>query len=419
MGSGDAPPPQRRCSRSNFLLVVIAVAVWATVVVMTVRLVRTHLDSGRKEKTSLAQIMTSRIEVPWVIVMDEVGTRCKSVMTTCLFSNFRAKNIADCNNLISTGSIQLYTRTSDAHILNQTHARSRDLVFTTPLDFLMMLYTVVREDAATNMTYPVYNASECRSSPNSDEWMNVMLLPIADATVIDKVGRGMVSASDLGTPFYAGLSHQSILAFSLSQEFFVDGRVTNKSSYKNTQIYNKRATSDPLAFEVVMQPDSFEVSQVKHLEGDSPITLLGGVFGWVGALTGSSIQGLLVAVIAFHQVRAHKAREKALGDKEDGLLPPSEEAHTEMSGRDADVLAELHATRDAMRAMQAQIDDLTAQRTGNGTSNDTNNNNLTVGSTDLEPPSFTKLSVAFSPPGRRRTESPARRLTGVRAQYEL
>ena len=118
MTVADAPPTKRRCSRSNFLLVVIAVAVWATVVVMTVRLVRTHLDSGRKEKTSLAQIMTSRIEVPWVIVMDEVGTRCKSVMTTCLFSNFRAKNIADCNNLISTGSIQLYTRTSDAHILS-------------------------------------------------------------------------------------------------------------------------------------------------------------------------------------------------------------------------------------------------------------------------------------------------------------
>eukprot|EP00754_Rhynchopus_humris_P031334 Rhum_TRINITY_DN15332_c6_g1::Rhum_TRINITY_DN15332_c6_g1_i1::g.151783::m.151783 len=176
MKGGGTGPQARHCSRSNFLLLVIAVAMWATVIVMTVRLVKTHLDSGRKEKTSLAQTMTSRIEVPWVIVMDEVGTKCKSVLTTCLFSNFRAKNIEDCNNLISTGSIQLYTRTSDVHILNQTHARSRNLVFTTPLDFLMMLYTVVKEDAVANITYPVYNASECRSSPDSEEWMNVMLL---------------------------------------------------------------------------------------------------------------------------------------------------------------------------------------------------------------------------------------------------
>ena len=347
---------------SKILIACIGLAVWAIVIAMTVDLVNKYLDSGRKEKTSLSREKVTRVEFPWVVVVDQVGTHCKAAISGCAFAHAVSSKFDSCNGLITKQKLTLDGDTTDTHLLNQTHAREKGLVFKTRLDFLLLIFTVFKEDPVTNVSKLVFNRAECRDDPATSEWMNVMLLPIADTALMASVTAGTAKAGDLATPVYLGLNHQTLLSFKLSQEYFVDGRVTNTSSYKSTQIYSsEKGPLDALGFNIIVQPDSFQVSQVKHLKGDSLVTLLGSVFGWVGVFTGTSIQGLLLAVIAFHQLRLHKAREKALDDREDILL--AHEANAECRMTEMAVQKESAggvASQEALQAVQKQLDELAA-----------------------------------------------------------
>eukprot|EP00754_Rhynchopus_humris_P010653 Rhum_TRINITY_DN14167_c0_g2::Rhum_TRINITY_DN14167_c0_g2_i2::g.69689::m.69689 len=351
-------------------MALIAVTMWVIVIVMTVDIVNKYLSSGRKEKTSLSRVKQQRLEFPWVVVVDSVGTYCKAALNGCAFSHAAKDSLHNCNEVIYPRKLDLDGDITDTHILNQTHAREKGYVFETAMDFMMMLFVVVKDDPVLNYTYIVTNRTDCREDATTSEWMNVVLVPIADTEVMERVGQGTSKVHDFGTPVYAGLNHQSLLSFSLTQERFVDGRVVNTSSYKNTQIYiSERHPQDPLGFNVIVQPDSFVVTQVNHLEGDSVITLLGSVFGWVGVLTGTSIQGLLLTVIAFRMLHASKAREKDLQEKEDALLVNEANAQfrlTEMSVQRDDASAELLATQETLRAVQRQLDDLTSFVHGGG-----------------------------------------------------
>ena len=345
-------------------MALIAVSMWAIVIVMTVDIVNKYLNSGRKEKTSLSRVKQRRLEFPWVVVVDSVGTHCKAALSGCAFSHAAKDSLSNCEEVIYKHKLDLGGDMTDTHILNQTHAREKGFVFETAMDFLIMLFVVVKDDPVLNHTYLVSNRSDCREDKAASEWMNVVLVPIADTELMERVGQGTSEVHEFGTPVYAGLNHQSLLSFSLSQERFVDGRVVNTSSYKNTQIYSsEKHPEDPLGFNVIVQPDSFVVSQVNHLEGDSLVTLLGSVFGWVGVLTGTSIQGLLLTVIAFRMLHANKAREKDLQEKEDALLANEANAQyrlTEMSVQRDDASAELQATQDTLRTVQKQLDELTS-----------------------------------------------------------
>ena len=191
-------------------------------------------------------------------------------------------------------------------------------MFYTLLDYIAVDFEVVRYKS-DNTTTPVTNMSEC-----GQDWQGgrslattAMLVPIADEKLVDEDNRDpRLDTTNLGTPVYAGLNHQSLLSFRLSQEHFVDGRVTNTASFKNTQFDLAVKHQEPIViFSLVLQADSFEVQQIKHLAGESLFALMGAVFGWVSALTGASVQGVLVAAFIFHHTSLKAAaRRDGRGD---------------------------------------------------------------------------------------------------------
>ena len=315
MAAEEGTAPGRWFTPLRAAMALIAVGVWAIVIVIAVDLVNKYLDSGRKEKTSLTRVKQQHVEFPWVIVIDAAGSLCKVRMTGCAFSHAARGTVENCNDIIHARQVDLNGDMTGTFILNQTRARSQNFVFETGVDFLVLLFQITKNDPVTNTTQLVANGTQCQVPGSLFDY--VMLLPIADTAVMERVGQGTSEVHDFGTPVYAGLNHLSLLSFSLSQERFVDGRVVNTTSFKNTQIYTPLS---PLGFSILVQPDGFLVSQVKHLQGDSVVTLLGSVFGWVGVLTGTSIQGFLLAVAAFSALHASKAREKYIQEKEDALL---------------------------------------------------------------------------------------------------
>eukprot|EP00754_Rhynchopus_humris_P010667 Rhum_TRINITY_DN14167_c2_g2::Rhum_TRINITY_DN14167_c2_g2_i4::g.69730::m.69730 len=336
----------RWVTRDRLALGVIAVAMWTVCVVITAHLCVTYTDSGRKEKTALQNIRLQEVEMPSVVVLDAIGARCGCVMTGCFFSQFRPTRHGGaveraCDEIVTQRSTSLYGEYSEAHILNQTKARRDDFVFRTLLDYVAVDFKVVRYNNDSTTT-PVTDVSEC-----GRDWQGgrsvattAMLVPITDEKLINDDNRDpRLDTTDLGTPVYAGLNHQSLLSFRLSQEHFVDGRVTNTVSFKNTQYDPAVQHQDPgVTFSLVLQADSFEVQQVKHIAGESLFALMGAVFGWVSALTGASVQGVLVAAFIFHHTRP-KAAARSDGGGYSGLeaallQPPSSSAAAGGQGRE-------------------------------------------------------------------------------------
>ena len=313
---------ERWVTRDRLVLGVVAFAMWTVCVVITVYLCVTYTESSRKEKTALDNVRFEAVETPSVIVLSRIGARCGVAMSGCFFLHFRPTSHGgvverNCTSIVTQRSTSLYGEFSEAHILNQTEARREGFVFRTLLDYIAVDFEVVRYNN-DNTTTPVTNASEC-----GQDWQgrrqiptNAMLVPIADQKFLDEDNRDpRLDTTNLGTPVYAGLNHQSLLSFRLSQEHFVDGRMLSKVSFKNTQL-NLANNPKNVVFSISVQPDSFEVQQIKRIAGESLFTLMGAVFGWVSALTGASIQGLLVASYFVHQRHLSRKRSSKAAEQE-------------------------------------------------------------------------------------------------------
>ena len=314
---------ERWLTRDRIVVGVAMLSMWTVCAVITVHLCVSYADGGRQEKTAFDNVRLRTVEMPTVVVFDTIGQKCGAVLVECFFSQFRPTSQGgpverDCEGIITQRSTSLSGEYLEAHILNQTKARSGGFVFRTFLDYISVDFEVVRNNN-DNTTSPVTNITECgrdwggrQGSRLGDQDItyatNAMLVPIADETLITTEQRfPRLDTTNLGTPVYAGLNHQSLLSFRLSQEHFVDGRVVNKASFKNTQFDLAVRPKHPVvAFSITVQADSFEVQQIKHIAGESLFTLMGAVFGWVSVLTGASIQGLLVASYLLHKSYSRK-----------------------------------------------------------------------------------------------------------------
>ena len=305
---------------------IVAVAMWTVCTIMTIDLCVKHFRSGRKEKTDLERTTFREMDPPWVMFVGEIGTKCDLVPVACEFNKFKEgepqPSDQSCLPAIERRQLSFYGKQMHGYLLNQSTARDASFVYQTLFDSIAVTFVVAK--VSLTSTQPVQNMTECGLDDLfGGPPVSATLVPIADAKTVTKLQGGKAVVSDLGTPLFVGFNHFSVLSFTLQQEHFVGGGLTNSSTFKTTQFALPPVPQFSLT--TLIYPDTFHVTHVKHIEGSTIVSLLGNVFGWVGVWTGASIQGVLVSALALYTTKravkkANRRREAARAEEESGSV---------------------------------------------------------------------------------------------------
>ena len=286
--------PQTMLNKKEISAVVVSVLMWGIVLFMLYDMMVEYMDTGRKEKSNITQKSVDELSIPWIALESDVGMKCKWQATSCLFQSPQHNASIPCMEALETHDFTFDGQPVASEFLNSTKFRNLGLKFKSQLEVAFVDYLVVSLEPPYA---PVTNISQCEINYSLPFIGN--FIPVVDDQGVRKVKDGTAGIRDLGSPMFVASNHIAAMSFSLSQEEFVNGTVVNSSTFSYSQ-FERQVPSEYTSLHILISAATFKVGYVEHKNGETVVTLLGGMFGWVGVWTGACVQGLLLSVFTVY-----------------------------------------------------------------------------------------------------------------------
>eukprot|EP01064_Diplonema_japonicum_P035379 TRINITY_DN7654_c0_g2_i1.p1 TRINITY_DN7654_c0_g2~~TRINITY_DN7654_c0_g2_i1.p1 ORF type:complete len:319 (+),score=30.39 TRINITY_DN7654_c0_g2_i1:113-958(+) len=249
-----------------------------------------------KTKTEITNVDT--LVAPWVTLAGQLTNECKYTVTGCSYEQdalLGATTAASCINAIEE-------KPDGTILLNRTTLQQFGFSFSSPFDVVVLSLSLVRVNNTSQRV--AYN--DCVE--NYWEGQDLLVVPVGDqkaASALD--GDETVNLKKLGVPTFVGAGQKGQLTFSVEQEVPISGPVSNTTKFSFTQ-FQKHPKEK---IEIYILASSFTITRVVHSKGQSLVDLMGGIFGWIGVLTGACMHSLFSTVVDFCDKRAEERRTKA------------------------------------------------------------------------------------------------------------
>eukprot|EP01064_Diplonema_japonicum_P001866 TRINITY_DN1123_c0_g2_i1.p1 TRINITY_DN1123_c0_g2~~TRINITY_DN1123_c0_g2_i1.p1 ORF type:complete len:339 (+),score=64.90 TRINITY_DN1123_c0_g2_i1:3-1019(+) len=295
-------------TRQTVLKATVLSLLWGVCVYFVVKLSHEYQETGQKNTVSFSIIREDAMQPPYMLTATRVPRDvCRFKLNRCEFTKDSGSvnsSVINCNAAVSDKKYTIETS-----LLNATKARELGVLFKSPFDDLTLLYDLVYVKNGTLASPKACGLVDHTSVARGRETeLAQFAVPIGDQSIVTSIETNDpdLDLRRIGVPSYIGYGQMAHFTFSLEQEVLIGAPAQNTTRFGLSQ-FPKYSQQD--ALELRISAASFLVRRIVHKEGQSLIDLMGGIFGWVGILTGACIHSLFTNVVDIAE-KAKKEKEK-------------------------------------------------------------------------------------------------------------